>query len=230
MNICIFGGNSPVGRFGRDFTDRVRKDGHSVYVISHNVAEVYPMPSGLVATELVPYDKNHVFTDFYYTTSVINAFNKVTADVDNLDLILYNSNSGSYPGDVNDFHVDSVFREKSWYDTIRTHAVIPHGVALSALKKMSAGSKFVFMTSNLSYHADRDFCTEEAGYAGGKAAQNQLMLALANHNKQGVIFTAISPYFRYHEIEKYTKVFENVYNHILNLSEKDNGKIKEIFN
>ena len=35
MNICVIGGGGPTGKFGRDFCDRARDEGHNVYVLSH---------------------------------------------------------------------------------------------------------------------------------------------------------------------------------------------------
>lgn len=222
MKICVIGGNGEVGRFGRDFCDLARADGHEVYVLSHD---------GHMPTDppLIPFDDKHVFAKFGNSSKVyVKAFNDLLKDVDKLDIMLYNSNSWSYPSEIDQFQSTSSFIENGWEHAIRIHAAIPHALSLAALHKMDSTSKVVFVTSGLSFTLDRDYCTEEAGYAGCKGAQNQLMIALAHHNDKGVTFTSFAPDFSYHNPKYYQETLGKVYNHVMTVGPEMNGKIVEI--
>jgi NAD(P)-dependent dehydrogenase (short-subunit alcohol dehydrogenase family) len=211
MNICVIGGGSKEGRFGRDFCDRARSDGHDVYVLSHR-------PSA-------ENNSRHTWADFDSVDAVVAAFKQLTADLAHIDIFVYNSKPTSeFPGQPEHF----VYKRQSvtalWHKTIDGHAVLPHLLSMAALKKMSDRSKLVFLVSGLATNFDRDYYTHCVGYATGKAAQAFLMLAFAHHNDRGAIATAVSPHFD--NPDTYKNVFDGVYRYILNMDHEQNGKIE----
>ena len=216
MNICVIGGGGPTGKFGRDFCDRARDEGHNVYVLSH---------------------KNHKQTDhrqmwanFKNIENVLDTFKKLTADVECIDIFIYNSSPGTgpFPHNENHFKSTSAASIKGWHDTIDVYGVIPHLLCVTALNKMSSTSKLVFLVSGLAMNFDRDTWTEAVGYSAGKATQIFLMLALSVHNDRGAIATAIAPHFDYNNVGSYKSTFDNVYQYILNIDQQQNGKILRI--
>lgn len=211
MNICVVGGGGAVGKFGRDFCDRARKDGHNVYVLSHR-------PSA-------ENNSQHTWANFDVVADVVSAFDKLTANLTHIDILIYNSKpEQEFPGQPSDFVSSHQANPRLWHKTIDGHAVLPHLLSISALKKMTSNSKLVFLVSGLATNFDRDYWTHSVGYATGKAAQAFLMLAFANHNDRGAISTAVSPHFD--NPDTYKNVFDNAYCYILNMDHEQNGKIK----
>jgi NAD(P)-dependent dehydrogenase (short-subunit alcohol dehydrogenase family) len=208
MNICVFGGGGEPGRFGPDFCDRARSQGHTVYTISHQAHD------------------HSVVADFECTEDVVAKFTAV-ASTANLDLVVYNTTAPSYPDQSHCFVAGHEYQEQAWMQTVRIHAAIPHAVGLSALRYMRQGTAVVFMTSGISWEPNRTYSTWAAGYAGGKAMQNHLMLAMAQHNNRGIIFTSISPHFT---PQTYPTVFEKIYQHIMAIGPEHNGEICRIWN
>jgi len=219
MNICVIGGGGPKGKFGRDFCDRARDEGHNVYVLSHKNYNLN--------------DPKHVWADFNNIDNVVTGFTQLIESIDHIDIFIYNStpNYGSFP------HLDRHFKSttkvdytKGWHNTIDIHAVIPHMLCVAALNKMSATSKLVFMVTGLAMYFDRDEWTDHVGYASGKAAQIFLMLAFSTFNDRKAISTAVSPHFDYTNPAHYEIIFNKVYNHILDMNQNQNGKIKSFYN
>jgi len=211
MNICVIGGGGAVGKFGRDFCDRARQDGHNVYVLSHR-------PSA-------ENNSQHTWANFDVVTDVVTAFEQLTADLDHIDIFVYNSKPRQeFPGQPEDFVSNSRGNPWLWHKTIDGHAVLPHLLSIAALKKMSDRSKLVFLVSGLATNFDRDYYTQLVGYSTGKAAQAFLMLAFANHNDRGAISTAVSPHFD--NPDTYKNIFDNTYRYILTIDHEQNGKIK----
>jgi NAD(P)-dependent dehydrogenase (short-subunit alcohol dehydrogenase family) len=101
-------------------------------------------------------------------------------------------------------------------------------LSIEALKKMSKGSKIIFLTTGMAFNFERTDYTEFAGYAGIKAAQTHLMISLAHHNDRGAIAVSISPHFPYEDQTAYNIVFRKVYDYILEFDQTQNGKIKTI--
>ena len=212
MNICVIGGGGPTGKFGRDFCDRARAEGHDVYVLSHK--------------DRNQEDPKQTCADFTNVNSVVGAFNQLTADIDCIDIFVYNSNPRPCrPSLATDFTSTSKFDATFWNDTITGHATIPHMLCIQALKKMSANSKLVFLVSGLAIDYDRVDYVETAGYATGKAAQVFLMMGFAHCNDRGAIATALSPHFDYDNVENYKNTFNSAYQYIINIDQKQNGKI-----
>ena len=124
MNICVIGGGGAVGKFGRDFCDRARQDGHNVYVLSHR-------PSA-------ENNSQHTWANFDVVTDVVTAFEQLTADLAHIDILIYNSKpEQEFPGQPEDFVSNSRGNPRLWHKTIDGHAVLPHLLSISALKKMT---------------------------------------------------------------------------------------------
>jgi len=218
MNICVIGGGGVKGRFGRDFCDRARAEGHNVYVLSHKDYNLN--------------DPRHLWADFNNHNDVVAKFAQLIESIDHIDIFIYNttSDSGSFP------HLDRHFQSttngdfaKGWHDTVDLHAVLPHMLCVAALNKMSATSKLVFMVTGLAMYFNRTEWTEHVGYASGKAAQIFLMLAFSTFNDRKAISTAISPHFDYTNPVNYEIVFNKAYDHILDMNQNQNGKIKSLY-
>jgi len=210
MNVVIIGGGEP-GKFGNDLALRMRNDGHNVYIVSHR-----------------SYDTGHphdIMANFNTVQGVVDAFNEVTKDVDVIDMILFNSNAGSYPCDDNCFTSTSVVDLKRWEATVRLANYIPHVLGVEALKRMHEGSKIIFMISYMAVQFNRNEWTSYAGYAGTKATQAHMMRAFAEHNDKGAIATAIAPHFAYESPEIYKQVIKLVNNYINIITVQNNGHI-----
>ena len=131
MNVVIIGGGTP-GKFGNHLALRMRDDGHNVYIVSHrNYHTEHP---------------HDISANFETTQGVVDAFNTVTKDVGIIDMILFNSNAGSYPCDEASFTSTSVVDLKSWEENIRLACHIPHVLGVEALKRMNENSKIIFTT------------------------------------------------------------------------------------
>jgi hypothetical protein len=214
MNIVVIGGGKP-GKFGNDFCNRARNEGHNVYVISHK--------------DYGTNDPKHVVAPFNNVVDFLEAFKNLTKDLDTIDILLYNSNAHSYPGRPDELQSTGNVSPEKWIQALTLNVIIPHAVSLEALKKMSKGSGIVFMTSGMSYDLKRKEWTANVGYAGLKGVQNHLMIGLANHNDKGAVVTCVSPHFPYDNAEKYSMVLNHTYNYITSLTEESNGKIRGIW-
>jgi len=214
MNIVVIGGGSP-GKFGNDFCNRARSEGHDVYVISHK--------------DYGTNDPKHVVADFSNEDNVKQTFLNLTKDLEKIDLFLYNSNACHYPGRPDELQSTAIISKTKWVEALTMHVVIPHILAIASLKKMTTGSGIVFMTSGMSYDLKRKEWTSNVGYAGLKGVQNHLMIGLAHDNDKGAIATCVSPHFPYDNAENYNMVFNHVYNYITTLTEESNGKIRGIW-
>jgi len=214
MNIVVIGGGQP-GKFGNDFCNRARSEGHDVYVISHK--------------DYGTNDPKHIVADFDNVNDFLSKFKNLTNHLEKIDLLLYNSNAHSYPGRPDELQSTGNVSTDKWEKALRFHVVIPHAIALESLKKMTKGSSIVFMTSGMSYDLSRKNWTANVGYAGFKGMQNHLMIGLANNNDKGAIVTCVSPHFPYDDAEKYSMVFNHTYDYITSLTEESNGKIRGIW-
>jgi len=213
MNIVVIGGGKP-GKFGNDFCNRARSEGHDVYVISHR--------------DYGTNDPKQIVADYNNVSDFLEKFKNLTNHLDKIDIVLYNTNAYSYPGTPEHLQSTGTVSLEQWEQSLKLHVVIPHSIALESLKKMSKGSGIVFMTSGMSYDLKRTTWTDRAGYAGFKGMQNHLMIGLAYHNDKEAIVTCIAPYFPYEDKEKYISVLNNAYEYITTLTAESNGKIRNI--
>jgi hypothetical protein len=214
MNICVVGGGTP-GKFGYDFVQRARLDGHVVKVLSHR--------------DHGHNDSDSEFANFNNSADVLEKFQNLIKDFDNLDIFLYNSNPGGYPYGASEFQSTTSVNEDAYIHTLKAHVIIPHFLATESLKNMLPGSKIIFMTTGLVMDLRRKMLADMSGYAGGKAWQTQLMLSLAQHNDRKVIVSAISPFFSRDNQEKYRSVVDKIYNYVFEHDFEHNGKIAEFY-
>jgi hypothetical protein len=215
MNIVVIGGGKP-GRFGNDFCNRARAEGHDVYVIS-NKNYGYNDPRQIVA-------------NFTNVDEFLEKFKNLVKHLDKIDILLYNTNGHSYPVNPALLKSTGVVSIPMWELSLRSHAIIPHVLALEALKKMSDTSAIVFMTTGLACYVTRTEWTDQVGYAGFKGIQNHLMIGLSHHNDKGAIVTCVAPHFQYDNAEKYKTVLNTAYEYITQLTKEHNGKIRVIWN
>jgi hypothetical protein len=205
MNIVVVGGGR-FGQFGNDFVRRAKSEGHTVRVLSHRTTD----------------DTDATLT-FLTAEDAVTKFNVVTQNLNDIDILLYNSAYKGYPDDPSLFTSKGVIKEKLYVHGFYVQAIIPHALSIEALKKMSSQSKIVFMTTDVIYDRERTVGLHKLGYYGGKAYQHQLMLALAEHNDKGISVSSISPMFDYEDRKLYSKQFDTVYAHIFGPTR--NGKV-----
>ena len=214
MNIVVFGGGQP-GKFGNDFCNLARQQCHNVFILSHK--------------DYGTNDPQHAYADCNNRQSVVDGFNRLTQSIDHIDIFLYNGRMDGYPGNPNDFKSTATVSTLGWNTNLYITVILAHVLSIEALKKMSTGSKLVFLTTGMAVKFDRTDYTEMAGYAGLKAAQTHLMIALSHHNDKGAIASSVSPHFPYENQEAYDIVFRKVYDYILEFDQTQNGKIKTIY-
>lgn len=222
MNIVLIGCSGP-GKFGNDFYHRARQQGHTVYSLSH--------------TDHNLSDQRHAFGPFDATRledgsiAIHDIYTQLIAEIDNIDIFLYNSNNGAYPSNDADLRSDGTVDLWAWKKSLDVQVVIPHILILESLKKMSSKSSIVFMTTGLSYdfsQKDHEY-SKYVGYAGFKSVQNHLMMGLAAHNDKGAICTSVASHFTYDDPGNYNIMFDRVYDYITNLTSANNGKIRQIW-
>lgn len=217
MNILVIGGGGPTGKFGRDFCDRARLEGHSVYVISH--------------VDYNTNDPKQISADFENPSAVISAFATVTKELTHLDMMLYNSSIGSYPGSTSDYCSTTAVSIARHYLNYNVYVLYPHLLSIQALKKMDATSKIIFLTTGLTlrtWDVNELEYNRHSGYAGGKAFQNHLMSGLANNNDKGVTVLSVSPHFDYNNESAYNNSLHATYDCVMQATAADNGTIKPI--
>jgi short-subunit dehydrogenase len=214
MNICVIGAGTK-GHFGNDFVNRARSEGHLVYTLSH--------------MDHNDDHENHKWVDFSDSDKVVNVYKELIKDIDNIDILLYNSVAGGGPMVPENFtETAGRFEDKDFFNGVRVNVIVPYKLAIASLKKMKEGSKIVFMTTGMSRNIDNLALPIMATYAGSKAYQNFIMKALAEHNNKGVIVSSLAPFFPYWEPENYKIVFNKAYNRTMNIDKSHNGKIIDI--
>jgi NAD(P)-dependent dehydrogenase (short-subunit alcohol dehydrogenase family) len=215
MNICVIGPGTP-GHFGNDFVKRAEADGHTVYTLSHK--------------DHKDRQHNHKVFGFSNVDRLAVVYKELVKDVDNIDLLLYNSVYGRGGAMCPEMFMENTVPcpDSDFFDNLRVNVIAPYKLSIASLKKMKEGSKIVFMTTGMSTGIDNLVPPIMATYAGAKAYQNYIMKALAEHNDKGVIVSSIAPMFHYEDVEGYKIAFERAYNHLMNIDNSHNGKIKHI--
>jgi NAD(P)-dependent dehydrogenase (short-subunit alcohol dehydrogenase family) len=211
MNIVIIGGGVQ-GRFGNDLALRFRQDGHRVKILSH--------------VEHPGIDQYSA--DFTSYQSLHNQFELMVADLDSIDIFVYNTTVPIPPWNPDEFKSSATVDIEAWNKVTHLHVIVPHLLSIKALNKMSEGSKLIFMTSALAIDWDNMYNPQLVGYASGKAAQTHLMRGLGLFNDKKAIATALHAPFDYHEPDYYKSIFERCYQYILTCDSSDNAKIKKI--
>jgi len=216
MNIVVIGGATP-GKFGNEFVLRTRALGHRVKILTWR--------------DVGSQDPDLAWADFTNVAEVVTAFNQVTADLDRIDVMLWNINGNAYPWQAQDWTTQcDAIDSAAYVRGLTTGVIVPHALSIAALPRMDSHSKLVFMTTGLAVDFRRTTITQYAGYAGVKGWACQMMLALAFNNDRGVISTAIAPRFDYEDPETCNQVIDRVVEHVMNLDASYNGKIVGIDN
>jgi nucleoside-diphosphate-sugar epimerase len=211
MNVVVVGGGEK-GKFGNDLVNRLRDEGHDVYILSHK----------LNGTN----DPKQVAVDFNNLELVLDAFEKLVSHLDTIDLFLYNTGKKSYwLNREESFTSTAEFDLKAWRNYLNTVSTVPYNLIVKALSKMNENSKIFYMATGLATNFDRTEYTKHAGYAGGKALMIHIMLGFAHHNDKGAIVSVLCPHFDYNNKEHYDSVFEGICKYIANITKEQNGKI-----
>lgn len=210
MNIVVVGGGTP-RKFGNDFVKFARTQGHNVFVLSHRHHNVT--------------EHNTVVANFSSVEDTVKSFQSLVTDLDHIDLLLYNTNCGGWPNQPNNYVSTSTVNEKLYIHGFKVHVIIPHAIAVEAMRKMSNTSKIVFMTTDMIYDKERSKYIANVGYAGGKAYQHQLMLALAEYNDKNITVSSLSPFFNYNDLTEYSAVFNKASKHLLEHGAEFNAKV-----
>ena len=216
MNIVVIGGGEP-GKFGHDFCSQAKAHRHDVRVLSHKKYDTC--------------NSHHMYANFTDPEDVRSKFLTLTASLDQIDLFVYCTNNGAYPGKTDDLISTSQVNRSAWHYAVDVHVVIPHMLSLETLKKMNKSCAIVYMTTGLSYDFSNKIheYSKYVGYAGLKGVQNHLMKGLADHNDKGAICTSVASHFTYDDLDNYNIIFDRVYNYITNLTAVNNGKIRQIW-
>jgi nucleoside-diphosphate-sugar epimerase len=215
MNVVIIGGGEK-GKFGNDLVNRLRNEGHDVYILSHK----------LNGTN----DPKQMSVDFTKLELVLDTFEKLISHLDTIDLFLYNTSGKSHLlNQERSFTSTAEFDLVAWQNSLNIVATVPYNLIVKALSKMNENSKIFYMATGLATNFDRTEYTKFAGYAGGKALMIHIMLGFAHHNDKGAIASILSPHFDYDNKKHYDSVFESICKYITNITKEQNGKIVEFY-
>ena len=210
-NIVVVGGATP-GRFGNEFAVRARGRGHRVKVLTWRDAGADAVDTAVA--------------DFNDHEQVVSVFQDLVADLDRIDVLLYNAHAYDYPDSPEHFTSQCTTIDADAYvQNLRVQVMIPHALSLVSLPRMDHDSALVFMTTGLALdHAKTEY-TQFAGYAGAKSWAAHLMLALAHHNDRKAISVAISPFLDYEDPAALSRTIDSIVDCVLNLNQSQNGQI-----
>ena len=216
MNVVVVGGGKK-GKFGNDLVNRLRDEGHDVYVLSHKLNGTH--------------DPKQVAVDFTNLELVLDTFEKLISHLDTIDLFLYNSNDNSHWLNRKKSFTSNApdFSMVDWQNSLNIVSTVPYNLIVKALSKMNENSKIFYMATGLATDFDRTEYTKYAGYAGGKALMIHIMLGFAHHNDKGAIVSVLCPHFDYNNRERYDSVFEGICRYIANVTKQQNGKIVKFY-
>ena len=105
MNIVIVGPGNDPKRFGTNFVNKAENAGHSITKFSYRLDNDDP-------------------------DTIENNFKLAIENLDHIDILLYNSIGGFYPGDFNHYHSGHSVKYKEWQQGILVNAAIPHMMTL----------------------------------------------------------------------------------------------------
>lgn len=208
MNIVVLGGGT-TGKFGNDFVKKARGEGHRVIVLSHK-----DHGTGNSDDRVIDYNN---------LNSSKMTLQTVGQDMPSVDIVLFNQNGGGYP-----FSVDDLFGHPDitqYTRNMAAHAAIPQLIVVTLLNNLHDDSKVVFMSSTMAFEYDRNKAVSMVGYPAGKSFATHLMTSMARTRPKKITFSAICPFFLYHDVEKYQQTLKHLYDYILNHDDTFNGKI-----
>ena len=207
-NILVVGGGTP-GKFGNQFVNKAREDGHRVVNFSHkdhNTGHV---------------DDRHI--NYNDVKQIKTKCAELASEMPVIDIILFNQNGAGYPGIT-----EQLFKEPNlleYNQTITRAVAVPHQIIVSLYNSLNTGSKVVYMGSTMSFLYDRENYIEHVGYPSAKSFAMHLISAMAKCRTKEITFSCMCPYFLYHKPDVYKNIFEQTYNYILNHDDSYNGKI-----
>lgn len=205
MNIVIVGPGNDPKRFGTHFVNKAQSENHNITKFSYRL-------------------QNESFED------IVKRFTKEIEHLDRIDIFLYNSIGGFYPGEIRHYNELHEVEHKRWEEGILINGAMPHALSLKCSQKMDSSSAIVFMTSSGSYLVNRDNYLDLAGYFGTKGALNHLSRALAEHNSANATVCVMAPHIPYDDGEEISaKIMDILTNKILNILPEDNGKVLQCF-
>lgn len=208
MNILILGGGK-TGKFGNDFAERARTEGHQVFIFSHKKNEKN--------------DNDQYVIDYDNLDNTKKVFEEVLQKIDTVDIILLNQNGRSYP--YFDQHDIENVEIQLYINSLHFHVTISHLLISCAYKKLQDNSKIIFMSTGLAFQYNRNDYHAHYGYGGFKSLMTHIMLGLAHSRKKKIIHTILSPHFTYNDLPNYKKVFNNCYDWVFAHDDSCNAKI-----
>jgi len=205
MNIVIVGPGSDPDKFGTFFSNMVENKGHTLTKFSYRL-------------------HNESFED------IVNRYESEISHLDRIDVFLYNSIGGFYPGQPIHYSSTHEVKYMEWQEGILINGAMPHALSLKSLSKMDEKSSIVFMTSSGSYLVNRDNYLDLAGYFGTKGALNHLSRALAEYNSAGAKVCVMAPHIPYADGKEISaKIMTILTEKMLNILPEDNGKVLQCF-
>jgi len=204
MNIVIIGPGNDPKRFGTYFVNKAEEQEHKVVKFSYRLTAESP-------------------------EEISDRFEKTIESLEQIDLLLYNSIGGFYPGDPSQYTSTHDVKFTDWQTGILINAALPHMFSVKCLAKMNNRSAIVFLTSSASYLINRDNFLQMAGYFGTKGAMNQLMRALAEYNDKNAIVCTFAPHIPYDQPDMAEKIMDKLTKYILRIHKDDTGKILQCY-
>lgn len=204
MNIVIVGPGSDSKRFGTYFVNSAESEKHSITKFSYRLYDESP-------------------------EDITKRFETAIADLDRIDLFLYNVMGGTYPGQEEQYKTGHTVLHDEWKNDILINASLPHAFSLKCLEKMDENSSIVFMTSSASYLINRNNFLNFAGYFGTKATMNHLARSLSEYNDKGATVCVMGPHIPYEDPDSAEIIMQSLTKRILNITKEDNGKILQCY-
>ncbi len=208
MNIIVLGGGGK-GRFGNDFVNKARSEGHRVIVLSHREHNTGNSDDRVI--------------NYRNIESIKPVLQQISKEIPVIDIMLFNQNGAAYP-----FSAEELFAEPNIWEynnLINVHVVVPHLIISMLLNNLSDGSKVVFMSSTMAFEYDRPNFGSMVGYPAAKSFVTHLMSSMARSRTKNITFSAVCPFFMYNEPEKYQETLQYLYTHIFQHDDTMNGKI-----
>lgn len=208
MNIVLVGGGSPE-RFGNQFLNRARNEGHRVINLSHR-------------NHNTGHEDDRTL-NYHNPEKVKEVCQKIIADMPVIDIIVFNQTGDAFPHDNAELFAEPNFER--YYRTMHIAVAVPHLIISCLYNNLVDGSKVLNMSSTMAFAYERDNYISAVGYPGAKSYATHLIMSMARCRTKKVTFSSLCPYFLYHKPEWYNNSFQVTYNHIFNHDDSCNGKI-----